>query len=182
MPSFRNTVHGTGPAHNQTFRKGPVYRTRLCSPRPPARSAPPGSAPRPLLTPGTAPAVSRCLPLRPPRRPRSRPAELGAAGRPGLPQPRLCRRAAVLSSRPVRRAPPGRAVRMLPSPTHSRATVLQLHSHFATAEQGNCSTESPRATVQRHLCKSGAQNTLLLIGCLRLGAGYYAWCGLAASV
>lgn len=60
---------------------------------------------------------------------------------------------------------------MLPSPTHSRGTVLQLHSHFATEELGNGSAESPRATGHRHLCKSGAQNTLLRIGCLRLGAG-----------
>lgn len=60
---------------------------------------------------------------------------------------------------------------MLPSPTHFRGTVLQQHSYFATEELGNRSAKGPRATSHGHLCKLGAQNTLLLIGRLCLGAG-----------
>lgn len=158
-----DALHRPGPAHSQRPSHRPGGADSALQPQASRRVH---TARAPLLTPGAAAAVSRRPPPSPPRGPRSRPAELGAAGRPAPPRARLRRRAAVLGSRPARRAPPGRAVRMLPSPTHSRGTVPQLHSHFAPEEPGNGSAESPRTTGYRHLCKLGAQNALLLIGCL----------------
>lgn len=133
----------------------PPPSPRSCSPCP--DRTPPTPRARfpgcPLLTPGAPPVVSRRPALFPPQRPTSRLAGPGVAGRPGPPGPRLHRRAAVVGSRPARRAPPARAVRMLPSPTHSGGTLLLPRSHFATEELCNGSAHRLSAKSHRHLCK-----------------------------
>lgn len=133
----------------------PPPSPRSCSPCP--HRTPPTPRARfpgcPLLTPGAPPVVSRSPALFPPQRPTSRLAGPGVAGRPGPPGPRLHRRAAVVGSRPARRAPPARAVRMLPSPTHSGGTLLLPRSHFATEELCNGSAHRLSAKSHRHLCK-----------------------------
>lgn len=133
----------------------PTPSPRSCSPcplrtPPTPRARLPG---RPLLTPGAPPVLSRRLELIPPQRPSSCLAGPGVAGRPGPPGPRLHRRAAVVGSRPARRAPPARAVHKLPSPTHSGGTLLLPRSHFATEERCNGSAHRLSAKSHRHLCK-----------------------------